>query len=112
MSHQLNTSDPSLPSICIPRVFNYITRKDIAITFERLLGEPCIERIDLVSCLQYNKVFIHFKYWPHNIKSQKIRQKLLDNKTIKLVYNEPWFWKCSASRLHKPIFTNNKQTNK
>lgn len=96
----------SEPSVCIPRVFSFITKYDIIKTFEKLLGKSCVERVDIVSSSyypsQFNKVFIHFKYWPDNDKSQNIRKQLLDNKTIKLVYNEPWFWKCSASRLHKP----------
>lgn len=95
----------SQPSICIPRVFNYITKTDIINIFENLLGKSCIERVDIVSCSQFNKVFVHLNYWPDTVKSQKIREQLLNNKTIKLVYNEPWFWKCSASRLDKPHIT-------
>jgi hypothetical protein len=104
----------SEPSVCIPRVFSFITKSEIIKTFENLLGKSCVERVDIVSSSKYsssrdtatpefNKVFVHFKYWPDNEKSQKIRKQLLDNKTIKLVYNEPWFWKCSASRLYKPV---------
>jgi hypothetical protein len=102
------------PSICIPRVFNFVRKQDIIDVFEKLLGKGCIERVDIVShrhhsqkvnytVNDFNKVFVHFNEWPDNKKSQNIRQRLLEQKTIKLVYDEPWFWKCSASRLHKPI---------
>ena len=94
----------SEPSICIPRVFKNTTRKDIQTVIEKLgLGE--VDRIDMVAKTNergesYNKVFIHFKTWTH----QATRDKLLKGEEIKIVYSEPWFWKCSASRVEKPIF--------
>lgn len=104
------------PSICIPRVFNVVKKQYIINTFEKLLGKGCIERVDIVSnkppghsyklnnSTNFKKVFIHLHQWPDNQKAQNIRNQLLKQKTIKLVYDEPWFWKCSASRLHKPTY--------
>ena len=100
---------PNEPSICIPRVFKSTTRKDIYDVIERLdLG--AVERIDMVAKTNnrgecYNKVFIHFKMW--NKKSevaQATRAQLLRGEEVKIVYSEPWFWKCSASRVEKPTF--------
>jgi hypothetical protein len=100
---------PSEPSICIPRVFKSTTRKDIYDVVERLdLG--AVERIDMVAKVNtrgecYNKVFIHFKMW--NKKSevaQNTRAQLLRGEEVKIVYSEPWFWKCTASRVEKPTF--------
>ena len=100
---------PSEPSICIPRAFKSITRKDIYGVVERLdLG--AVERIDMIAKVNprgecYNKVFIHFKLW--NKKSEvakNTRAQLLRGEEVKIVYNEPWFWKCTASRVEKPTF--------
>jgi hypothetical protein len=100
---------PNEPSICIPRVFKSTTRKDIYGVFEKLdLG--AIDRIDMVAKTNergecYNKVFIHFKVWnKKNPTVQATRDKLLKGEEVKIVYNEPWFWKCSASRVEKPEF--------
>lgn len=100
---------PSEPSICIPRVFKSITRKEIFGIIERLdLG--AVDRIDMVAKTNergecYNKVFIHFKLWnKRNPSAQATREKLLKGEEVKIVYNEPWFWKCTASRVEKPAF--------
>ncbi len=100
---------PSEPSICIPRVFKSTTRKDIYNVMERLdLG--AVDRIDMVAKTNvrgecYNKVFIHFKVWnKKNPTVQATRDKLLKGEEIKIVYNEPWYWKCTASRVDKPEF--------
>ena len=100
---------PSEPSICIPRIFKSTTRKDIYTVIERLdLG--AVDRIDMVAKVNahgesYNKVFIHFKAWnKRNPVAQATRDKLLKGEEIKIVYSEPWFWKCTASRVEKPTF--------
>jgi len=96
------------PSICIPRVFKSTTRKDLYTVIERLdLG--AVERIDMVPKTNdrgaYYKVFIHFKQWNNkNTVALATRTKLLQGEEIKIVYNEPWFWKCTASRVEKPTF--------
>jgi hypothetical protein len=100
---------PQEPSICIPRVFMSTTRKDIYDIMEKL-GLGAVDRIDLVYKTNdrgdpYNKVFIHFKKW--NTKDETAiatREKLLKGEEIKIVYREPWFWKCTASRVEKPTF--------
>ena len=104
-------SEPSIsePSICIPRMFKSTTRRDIFTVIERLdLG--AVDRIDMVAKVNtrgesYNKVFIHFKAWnKRNPVAQATRDKLLKGEEIKIVYSEPWFWKCTASRVEKPTF--------
>jgi hypothetical protein len=100
---------PSEPSICIPRVFKSTTRKEIYTVIEKLdLG--AVDRIDMVAKTNdrgesYNKVFIHFKTWnKRNSTAHATRDKLLKGEEIKIVYSEPWFWKCTASRVEKPAF--------
>ena len=113
----------SEPSICIPRVFKGTTSKgttskgttskgttskDIYDIIEKLdIG--AVDRIDMVPKTNdrgesYHKVFIHFKMWHKNPMAQATRDKLLAGEEIKIVYNAPWFWKCTASRVEKPIF--------
>ena len=48
------------------------------------------------------KIFVHFRYWPNDENANKIRQRLIDGDMVKIVYDTPWFWKCSASRVPKP----------
>ena len=97
----------SEPSICIPRVFANITWRVIKDTIEELLGKGCVERVDLVSKTTddgqpFGRVFIHFRYWPQTESAQEIRQQLLAGGSVKIVYDEPWYWKCSMSRVAKP----------
>jgi hypothetical protein len=98
----------SEPSICIPRVFKSITRKEIFDVVEKVdIG--AVDRIDMVPKTNergesYYKVFIHFKQWHKNPMAKATRDKLLAGEEIKIVYNAPWFWKCTASRVEKPTF--------
>jgi len=94
------------PSLCIPFVFANITEERIQDVFSHLdLGE--IDRIDMVwrdsqSGGEHQRVFIHFKRWNSDENTTCTRQALLDEETIKVVYDDPWFWKISASRTRKP----------
>ena len=96
----------NLPSLCIPRVFPNITEARIQKIFGDLkLGE--IERIDIVSKTaengdKYNRVFVHFKRWFDNAHTDEVRGRLLNGKDIKIIYDEPWFWKVSAYRPPAP----------
>ena len=37
-----------------------------------------------------------------NALARDTRKKLLDGNDIKVVYDEPWFWKCTMSNMDKP----------
>jgi len=92
------------PSICIPRVFTNINETRIKNVFDELFGRNNIRQVDVIKKTDkngnlYNKVFVHFYAWP--IEYIDIRQKLINGKEIKIVYEQPWFWKCSASRINK-----------
>ena len=99
------------PSICIPRVSTRITKPYIKNIFEQIFGNNSIERIDLVKkTYSNNKIyytaFIHFNYWDDSSNVQAIRNRIMNNQTFKIVYSEPWFWKCSISKAIKPdIYT-------
>jgi hypothetical protein len=105
------TLKSSTPSICIPRAFNNIKSKQVEEVFNNVLsGESsgkCVARVDCIKRKddkgqQFNRFFVHFKYWPNNELAQGVREKLMNGKDIKIVYDEPWFWKCSQSRIPKP----------
>lgn len=95
------------PSICIPRVFANIDRKRIHNVFQSLFGPNAISQIDMVKRTsdngeEYNRVFLHFNKWPKTLDAQKVRQKLLSGEKVKVVYDEPWFWYMSASKVERP----------
>ena len=101
------THDASYPSICIPRTFPTISWQQVKTVFEVLFGVGSIERVDVVRKTakdgsKFNCMFVHFVEWSSDEVSQDVRQKLLDGKTIKIVYDEPWYWKCSMSRIRRP----------
>jgi len=102
-----STTPINEPSICIPRVFDNIEKKVIWGVFTELFGRDAIDRIDVVfketpNGDKYKRVFVHFRAWPTTYESQLVRRKLMNGEEVKIVYDEPWFWKCSASRIEKP----------
>ena len=96
------TLPQNVPTICIPRVFPNINESRIRKVFDDLkMGQ--IERVDIVSKTtekgeKFNRVFVHFKKWNSEGNAQVARERLLNGKDIKIVYDDPWFWKVSAYR--------------
>ena len=93
-------------SICIPRVFNNITADRIRDVFAELFGDDGIDRIDMVprtspDGTKYWRVFIHFNAYPGDVGAT-MRDRLEAGEVVKIVYDDPWFWKCSKSRVDKP----------
>jgi len=92
----------NVPSLCIPRVYPNINEIRIRKIFDELtLGE--IERVDIVSKTtekgdKFNRVFIHFKRWFSEGNAVVARERLINGKDIKIIYDDPWFWKVSAYR--------------
>jgi len=96
------------PSICIPRTLNSVTWRDVKDVFEKLFGKGTVERVDIVRRRDDNspfcRIFVHMRYWPVNIAEVATwRDKLLAGETLKVVYDQPWYWKCAASRMPKPV---------
>ena len=96
------TMPANIPSICIPRVFTNIDERRIRGIFDSLnMGE--ILRVDIVRRKSdkgenFNRVFIHWKKWNDSENANRSRERLLNGKEIKIIYNDPWFWKVSAYR--------------
>ena len=98
------------PSICIPRVFTHIPVSEIIDIFQNKIKLGPVKKVDviynqhigantkdnIVSDHKFKKVFIHFKYW--NSEQDNLKSTLNEGKFIKVVYDNPWFWKCSLSR--------------
>ena len=93
-------------TLCIPRVFSNIGEKRIRSVFFALkLGH--IGRIDIVSKItekgeKFNRVFIHFERWFDTPNAHSALKLLSEGKDIKVIYDEPWFWKVSTYR--KPVY--------
>jgi hypothetical protein len=92
------------PILCIPGVFANIKEERIRRIFADLdLGE--VERIDIVVPKKpveatqkenkFNRVFIHL-IWKQTDQATAARERLLQGKEVKIIYDEPWFWKVSA----------------
>jgi hypothetical protein len=51
---------------------------------------------------RYCTIYIHLKWNTHNDLAVSTREKLLSGEDVKIVYDEPWFWKCTMSTMEKP----------
>lgn len=111
-SNLYSSATPSQPAICIPRVFPNITRRRILAIFGKLaLGDVC--RIDMVSRVgqdgrEFFRVFVHL-VWSDNEAAVEARKALVAGDEVKIIYDDPWFWKLRASnskgphqRVHRP----------
>jgi len=90
------------PVLCIPRVHPDISESHIRKIISDLeIGD--LERIDIVKKTTlkgetWNRVFIHYRRWNDTENSNIARERLLNGQEIKVIYDEPWFWKISAYR--------------
>ena len=93
----------SQPSVCIPRVFNNIDESRVRRVFAQL-GLAVINRVDFIvkkndKGESFKRVYVHFEKWLWTPGAQEARRKLITGKEIKIVYDDPWFWKVSALRV-------------
>jgi hypothetical protein len=90
--------DLCMPSICIPQVFHSSTKGDIKLTLEGLLGKGSIYKIDYIynkhSPHTYNTVFVHFNPIKPSTISTIMAGRLNSGLDVKIVYSDPWIWKC------------------
>ena len=87
----------TIKTLCIPRVCAGITQKQIRTTLDSLdLG--VIERVDVINKKgeKFNIVFIHFKKWNDSENARLATDRLMNGKEIKVIYDNPWYWKISA----------------
>lgn len=108
VSVPISSLPKSAPSICIPRVFPNITWQRVKGIFEEL-GLGTVDRVDMVNKTndkgqKFKRVFVHFKQWNSDETAQQVREKLLGGDQVKIVYDEPWFWKIAMSTAPRPEF--------
>ena len=92
----------ALPSICIPRVFSNMSEDRIRRAIDAK-SVAKIAKIDIVPRVnekgeKYNRVFVHFDHWFNTDCARNFRDDLLAGKELTIVYDEPWFWKVTASK--------------
>jgi hypothetical protein len=120
------TMPTNVPVLCIPRVYPNISESRIRRIFDDL-NMGVLERIDIVPKVtgvnsskrssnsnsnsssssnkhnvnkgeKFNRVFVHFRCWNDTENANTARERLLNGKEIKIIYDDPWFWKISAYR--------------
>lgn len=94
-----------VPTICIPRLPQPQKWQTIKSSFEKIIGEGTVNRVNIVQKKNeygdmYQCVFIHFRRWSNNPNAAMIRDRLQAGKFVNVVYDEasPWFWRCTLSR--------------
>ena len=100
-----SSASPTEPASCIPRVFPNITRRRILAIFKNLgLGDVC--RIDMVPRVandgrEFFRVFVHIA-WFENENAVGARRALIADEEVKIIYDDPWFWKLRKSNSKGP----------
>jgi hypothetical protein len=112
------TIPSNVPVMCIPRVYPNITESRIRKIFDDL-DMGTLDRIDIVTKInekgeKFNRVFVHMRHWNESNNACQARERLLNGKEIKIIYDFPWFWKVSAyreveQRRYQPRYPNTDQ---
>lgn len=105
-SYRSKTSHSAFPVLCIPRVYDNITEERIRRVFNDL-NMGTLSHIDIVPKVnaygeKFNRVFVHYREWNNTPNSVGAQVRLLEGKEIKIIYDDPWFWKISAYREATP----------
>jgi len=85
----------SNPVLCIPRIESHISKEYIRTIFSKLkIGEiQKITEVPLRNDSDYKRIFIKLVWQPNTPTAEYIHTRLVKGEDIKLVYNEPWYWK-------------------
>jgi len=84
-------------TLCLPKIEKNTTKMQLFNVFDKYKF-GYIKKIDLISISQNKRAFIHYQTWNNNEKNNIIRGYLDDGLDIKIIYEFPWFWKCSKSK--------------
>lgn len=100
MSTKMKTNN-SANSICIPRAFANISEARVRKIFDAL-NIFVIDRIDMIQRKNekgepFQRIFIHIREWSETADARKAKDRLLAGKELKIVYDDPWFWKVSLN---------------
>ena len=91
----------SANSICIPRAFANISEARVRKVFDAL-NIFVIDRVDMIQRKNekgepFQRIFVHIREWSETADAQKAKERLLTGKDLKIVYDDPWFWKVSLN---------------
>jgi phosphoribosylaminoimidazole-succinocarboxamide synthase len=93
------------PNLCIPRVNTCVTKELVFETINKY-SFGSIQKIDVIkkngACKKNdlsNMVFIYFKEWYDNDLVNSVKDRLMSGKDIKIIYDDPWYWKISAIKV-------------
>ena len=92
-------------TLCIPRLSADIKEQFIRQTFNKLnLGQ--IGKIDLIvkrndNGSTFKRAFIHYTTLNNNENVLYIKSRLDNDQDIKVVYDNPWYWKVSINKSTK-----------
>lgn len=88
-------------SICIPRAFANISEARVRKVFDAL-NIFVIDRVDMIQRKNekgepFQRIFIHIRTWSETAEAQKAKERLLSGNELKIVYDDPWFWKVALN---------------
>jgi hypothetical protein len=93
------------PNLCIPRVNTLVTKEQVFETINKY-SFGSIQKIDVIKKKgSYknndfsNMVFIYFNQWYDNALAKSVKDRLMSGKDIKIIYDDPWYWKISAIKV-------------
>lgn len=96
----MNKIDEHIKTLCIPRTNVNISEQIVRNIFNKLnIGS--IGRIDMVKKQnekggQYMRIFVHINKWYNTENAFIAKERLFNGKDIKIIYDDPWFWKISV----------------
>jgi len=100
-----NDDSKKCPDLCIPRVHLSVT-KELVFEIINKYSFGCIEKVDVIKKKVSNKkndlsnmVFIYFNKWYDNDMAKSVKKRLESGKDIKIIYDDPWYWKISAMKV-------------
>jgi hypothetical protein len=92
---------PANNSICIPRAFANISEARVRKVFDAL-NIFVIDRVDMIQRKNekgepFQRIFVHIRTWSETAEAQKAKERLLSGNELKIVYDDPWFWKVALN---------------
>lgn len=94
------TTLPKYTMLCIPRMQKSISIEYIQQIFNKLNVGKIIKITDMVlrNDTEYKRILIHIVWATNNPRAIYIQTRLSEGKNIKLVHNNPWYWKVVMGR--------------
>ena len=95
------------PGIYIPHLFLNMTPENLTLIIRELnvFKESQLDfnvRENPITRKKYYSVFIHVAEWYTNPAAQRMRQKLMNDEDVKVVFSNPWYFICKRKHeLHE-----------